>query len=105
MGKTNHYDEEFRRNAVDLLASTGKPLKRVAADLGVSPNALRAWRNRLLAQNGGGGSGAAGTAGSAAMTGEQLWSELQRLRKENEYLRRQRDILKKAALILGEDPR
>ena len=105
MGKTNLYDEEFRRNAVDLLVSSGKPLKRVAADLGVSPNALRAWRNRRPARNGGGGSGAVGTAGSAAMTGEQLLAEIQRLRKENDYLRRQREILKKAALILGEDPR
>ena len=34
-----------------------------------------------------------------------LLPEQLRLRKENEYLRRQREILKKAAAILAEDPR
>jgi len=101
----NRYDEEFRRNAVDLLVSSGKPLKRVAEDLGITANTLRSWRNRLLDQSAGGESGAEGAAETAGMTGEQVAAELRRLRKENEYLRRQRDILKKAALILGEDPR
>ena len=31
-------------------------------------------------------------------------AEIRRLHKENEYLRRQREILKKAASILAEDP-
>ena len=35
------YDAAFRQGAVDLLLSSGRPLKRVAADLGVSANALR----------------------------------------------------------------
>jgi len=35
---------------------------------------------------------------------ESVEGELKRLRRENEYLKRQRDILKKAMSILGEDP-
>lgn len=105
MAKTKNYDEEFRRNAVDLLVTSGKPLKRVAAELGMSANSLRSWRNRLLTQNGGAGGGTEGAADIAGMTGEQVAAELRRLRKEVEYLKRQREILKKAALILGEDPR
>jgi len=31
-------------------------------------------------------------------------AEIKKLERENEYLRRQREILKKAASILGEDP-
>ena len=31
-------------------------------------------------------------------------AEIRRLQRENEYLRRQREILKKAASILAEDP-
>ena len=31
-------------------------------------------------------------------------AEIKTLERENEYLRRQREILKKAACILGEDP-
>ena len=33
-----------------------------------------------------------------------LTAEEKKLKKENEYLRRQREILKKAASILAEDP-
>ena len=36
---------------------------------------------------------------------QELAAELKRLRKENAHLRTQREILKKAATILGEDPR
>ena len=32
------YDEEFRRNAVELLMDSRRPLKRVAEELGVSAN-------------------------------------------------------------------
>ena len=42
------YDEEFRRNAVELLMDSRRPLKRVAEELGVSANSLRSWRDRLF---------------------------------------------------------
>jgi transposase len=74
---------------VELLVSSGRPLKRVAAELGVCANTLRHWRNVAVA---------------AAAPGPHGEAELRRLRRENEYLRRQRDILKKAMSILGEDP-
>ena len=35
---------------------------------------------------------------------EELYAENQKLRKEIDHLRRQREILKKAASILAEDP-
>ncbi len=35
---------------------------------------------------------------------EQMFAEIRRLQKENEYLKRQREILKKAMSILGEEP-
>jgi transposase len=100
------YSDEFRQQAVDLLVSSGRPLKQVAADLGVSPNSLRSWRNRAL------GAGSQGKVeapllrgeADAAANGPQGEAEIRRLRRENEYLRRQRDILKKAMSILGEDP-
>jgi len=34
------YDKDFRQEAVNLLLSSGRPLKRVAAELGVTPNSL-----------------------------------------------------------------
>ncbi len=89
------YTEEFRREAVELLLSSGRPLNQVAGELGVSANSLRSWRNRRLGDGRGGGAGADGPQGGA---------ELRRLRRENEYLRRQREILKKAVSILSENP-
>ena len=86
------YTEDFRTDAVALLHSSGRALKAVAADLGITANTLRSWRNRRIGTD------------SAPTQTETAEQELKRLRRENAYLRRQRDILKKAASILAEDP-
>ena len=99
------YSDQFRKDAVELLLSSGKPLKRIAEELAVSTNSLRNWKKDLLGGNAGldraplqrGEEG-------AGMDPEQMAAEIRRLHKENEYLRRQREILKKAASILAEDP-
>ena len=100
------YTAEFRKDAVDLVLHHERPLKQVARELGVSATSLRAWVNETL------GAGSAGAAEPGRKPGEQaeadspqgLQARLRRLERENEYLRRQRDILKKAMSILGEDP-
>ncbi len=101
-GKT--YTEEFRRDAVELLRSSGRPVSHVARELGVDVNSLRAWRNRILGQSAGSGFGAVGEEERAGASAEELFEEVRKLRRENEYLKRQREILKKAASILAEDP-
>ena len=105
MSKPNgNYTPEFRQQAVDLLISSGRPLKVVAADLDVNVNSLRSWRNRALSN---------GRVTQVVSTKSNDWSgapvadaaaEIRRLHRENEYLRRQREILKKAVSILSEDP-
>ncbi len=98
------YDDEFRQEAVNLLLSSGRPLKHVADDLGISTNSLRDWRNRAL------GNGHAAEVASTESKGRSgvpianPAAEIRRLQRENEYLRRQRAILKKAMSILSEDP-
>jgi len=98
------YDPSFRQEAVDLLLSSGRPLKRVAEELGVTPNSLRTWRDRAL------GKGRAAEAASAEPKGRSgapladPAGEIRRLQREVEYLRRQREILKKAVSILSEEP-
>ncbi len=42
------YDAQFKRDAVELLLTSGKPLKRLADELGVCDVTLRSWRNRHL---------------------------------------------------------
>lgn len=97
---SRRYDDNFKREAVDLYRTSGKPLSRVAAELGVTANTLRSWKRQFFAADGGSeGRSPDGAGGS----GEELFEENRRLRKEVEYLKRQREILKKAALILGEE--
>jgi len=92
-----HYDESFKREAVELLVSTGRPLKVLAAELGVSPAALRSWRDRHFRS-------ASPAAGDSAGDPKALYEEMKALRRENELLRRQRDILKKALSIVSDPP-
>jgi transposase-like protein len=50
------YPEEFRRDAVELLVNSGRSLKEVADELGVTSNTLRARRNNALGAGNAGGS-------------------------------------------------
>ena len=47
------YTDEFKREAVALLASSGRPLLQIANELGISPSMLRNWRNRGEGRNAG----------------------------------------------------
>lgn len=98
------YDHDFRAEAVKLLLSSGRPLKRVAEELGVSANSLRNWRNQALAQGRGAQGDSAQPSGRSGALLRDPAGEIRRLQRENEYLRRQREILKKAVSILSEDP-
>jgi transposase len=83
------YDEAFRRDAVALVESTGKPLGEIAAQLGITHWNLRDWIPIY---------GKSSTAG-------QLEARVRRLEQENASLRQQRDALKKAMGILAEPSR
>src|SRR3954451_12738887 len=41
-----HFTDEFKREAVALLASSGRPLIQIASELGIAPSMLRNWRHR-----------------------------------------------------------
>ena len=81
-----HYDEAFRRDAVALVESTEKPLREIAAELGISHWNLRDWIPIYGKRS----------------TAQQREMEVRRLRQENASLRQQRDALKKALGILAE---
>jgi transposase len=85
------YDETFKRDAVALLLKGDKRVKQLAQELGVDPKSLRQWRAQY------------GPRTPAKIT-EQLEAELRALRRENDSLRAQRDILKKTLGILVEPP-
>jgi transposase len=98
-----HFTDEFKREAVALLGSSGRPLSRIASELGISASMLRNWRN-------GRGGREAGSArhpipASAPHPAPDPAAEISRLRRENDRLRTERDILKKAVAIFSEPPR
>ena len=95
------YTDEFKREAVALLASSNRPLLQIANELGISPSMLRNWRNRSEGRNAGSALRPAPASHSAPDSG----SEISRLRRENDRLRMERDILKKAVAIFSEPPR
>src|SRR5262245_58189426 len=83
------FDEAFKRDAVALLLKGEKPTAQLARELGIDPKSLREWRRRLGPP-------------TPVRSPEQLEAELRALRRENDSLRAQRDILKKTLGILVE---
>jgi transposase len=97
------FTDEFKREAVALLVSSGRPLSRIASELGVSPSMLRNWRNGSGGRDA--GSARHPTPASAPHSAPDPAAEISRLRRENDRLRAERDILKKAVAIFSEPPR
>ena len=93
------YTEEFKRQAVELTQHSGRSIVQIGRELGVSEATLHIWRKAY---------GAAAALSSGEGLGEasveELRAENRRLHKEIEALKRQREILKKAMSILGEEP-
>lgn len=98
------YTDEFKREALGLLASSGRPLSQIAQELGIPAARLRAWRNTT----GGGQVGSPrrpNTQAAIPSAGADLAAENARLRRENERLRMEREILKKTLRIFSEPPK
>src|SRR5215472_10624720 len=47
------FTDEFKQQAVAVLVSSGRPLSRIASELGISPSMLRNWRNGSGARDAG----------------------------------------------------
>ena len=88
------FDEDFRRNAVALVESSGRSLKEIAAELGVSHWNLRDWTKKHGRHQ-----------PVPAATPTELQREMTRLRRENQSLQARCDVLKKALGILAEPSR
>jgi transposase len=87
---------EFKQDAARLVIEKGYTHQQAADSLGVSLSALGRW---VRAERGGAGSGG----GQKAALNLADQNELVRLRKENERLRMEREILKKAAAFFAKE--
>lgn len=100
------FDEAFKLDAVRLREQTGRPRAQIARDLGVSQVSLAAWESRYGTGGAGAGTRSVATRPGAGPTGAvAALAEVARLRSELEHMTRQRDILKKAMAIIGQDPK
>jgi len=96
MRKTRRtHTQEFKAEAVRLVQEGGLPLARVAQDLGVDRKLLRRWRGQLEKSE----SKEQAFPGKGKLRPED--EEVRRLKRENEVLRQERDILKKALAIFS----
>jgi transposase-like protein len=91
------YTDEFRREAVRLVAATPERLTQIARELDVHPETLRNWWQRVRVQPDG-----PIVSPTRVVTLEE---ENRQLRRENERLKVERDILKKATAFFARDAR
>lgn len=86
------FNKQFRDEAVELWRQSGKSGAEIAAELGIRANNLYNWAKPRE------------SAVPASTNPADLAAEVAALRRENERLRQQRDILKKTLGILSEPP-
>lgn len=94
MGRPSKYSSEFRRDAVALVHSTGRPVNQVARELGLSHETLRNWVKRDRIDRGQGEPG--------ELTTSQL-EELRQLRRRVVELEAEREILRRAAAYFAKE--
>jgi transposase len=92
------YSREFKLETLRLLRSSGKTKVELERELGLYPGQLRLWEKAFNREEG-------DVQQAFPGTGHQndAEAEVSRLRRENEILRQERDILKKA-IAYGHSP-
>jgi transposase len=89
------YSREFKLEAVKLIEERGVSVAQASRDLGVHENVLRKWKQAVK------GDPQWAFPGNGQMKPEQL--EIEKLRREVQRLKAERDILKKAAAYFAKD--
>jgi transposase len=91
------YSREFKLEAIRLAETSGKLIVAIETDLGIPHGLLNKWKRKLK------GEGSEAFRGQGRLTAAD--EELRQLRKENETLRQEREILKKALAIFSANQR
>ena len=93
--KRRIYTPEFKAEAIKLVTERGYSVAEAARSLGVHETLLRSWKQAVETQ------------GNQAFPGQgklpPFEEELRRLRAENQRLRAERDILKKATALFAQE--
>jgi transposase len=96
-GQRRSYTREFKVEAARLVREGGHSLAQVARDLDVPDSVLWRWVKQYAEDPG------QAFPGKGHLKARD--EELRRLQRENETLRQERDILKKALAIFSKGPR
>jgi transposase len=98
MTKTRRqYTREFKLEAVRLLETSGKSAAQIERELGIGTGCLSRWKREFAEE------GKHAFPGHGRLTPDQ--DRIHRLEQENEILRQERDILKKAVAIFSHPSR
>ena len=89
------HTSEFKREAVGMVLNQQLSVAEVSRRLGISQTLLLKWKVQFTTQ------GEQAFPGKGQQTPQE--AELSRLRRENEQLRMERDILKKAAQFFAKE--
>jgi transposase len=89
------YTEEFKLEALELLASSGKSAAELERELGITKGLLLKWRDRYQVKREG------GQAQLAPSDIAEAQAEIKRLRRQLRVAEEERDILKKAVSIFS----
>lgn len=92
---TRQFTKEFEKEAVRLAQTSGRTRREVANDLGIGVSTLTRWLTKSR--------DAVMDDPSQRPPNEDMAAELKRLRRENEILRQERDILKKATAFFARE--
>lgn len=93
--KRKVFTKEFKLEAVRLLEKSERPAAEVARELGIRRNQLYKWQQELRNK--------ANRAFPGRGIHPELDDELTRLRRENQRLKEERDILKKAMAFFAKE--
>ena len=89
------YSDEFKKDAVRLLETSGKTKAEISRELGIPNGLLGRWQRRFKVNE--------ETDTLELSEVEELRSELRSLKRELEITRMERDILKKTVGIFSRD--
>ena len=92
-GIRKQYTGEFKLEAVRLLETSGRSASQLERELDIGRGSLYRWKREFAAD------GEEAFPGHGRCTAEQ--ERLRQLERENEVLRQERDILKKAIAIFS----
>ena len=94
MMQQRRFTKEFEEEAVGLVQTSGRTQREIAGDLGIGLSTLVRWIGRSRDRR---------AADPATAAESDVTAELKRLRRENEILRQERDILKKASAFFARE--